>query len=155
MPVLITLLSLVFAAFSLGNAAYAKTALWEQTSKDWFVYGNPDTRSCVAITAYQSGKKMGIVFAPDDISITITNVESVFGADYELPVFASTGAKGKLYGTAEKPGEITFRNLNSDVLVAFGDSHSIAIRGIGTFDLSGSKKAMLSAMDCWKMMNSF
>lgn len=143
---------LLMLAFS--GKAHSATATWAQFDH-WTVYGDTTNNICAAKADYDSGRSLTVVFHDEVASLVISGINVTPGQEYEAVVLASNGASGTLKATATNTSTVVFVAVNSDTLGALVKSKSIAIEGLGSFQLTGSAQAMHSAWDCYQALNSF
>lgn len=157
---IISLIALFFLQFSvLIVPSQAATGIWAEFD-GWTVYGDTDNRSCAAVADYLTGRQMMIMFFDNDqgrviTSIAISGIQVREGRNYDVFIHASTGERGILKAIASANNTIIFLDVNENTIRALANARDITIQGLGTFELTGSKKAMASAWQCFEMLTSF
>ncbi|MER9436672.1 hypothetical protein NKJ04_17415 [Mesorhizobium sp. M0618] len=131
----------------------AKVATWEQVG-NWSVFGSTNSNSCYATVEYHSGRTLMIAFSKDMTSFMIMGLQVNPGQTYKAVVTASTGAAGVMEAFAGDAQSVAFMDVNQETIKALANSRDIYIQGLGTFELTGSKRAMASAWHCYEALNS-
>lgn len=138
----------------MATASHAKTAEWS-TVGNWKIVGNSESRYCGAVVIYKNDQALLINFYDGEVSLSINGLNVDPGARYKAIVRVSTGRSGTLMATAISDDAISFFNLGESVVKDLMLSKYITIKGVGSFDLTGSKAAMASAWECYKALNSY
>ncbi len=139
---------------ALETPAHSAWGTWDRIGT-WHIKGESQAQMCMATNAYDSGIVMGIVFSKAGASLSFYNVEGSPNTGYDLLVMTSTGVTGTFHGQTDGAGDfISFDGLNETSVRELRVAQSIAIRGIGHFDLTGSAKAMVSAGECFEALSS-
>lgn len=144
--------SVASALFSPANAANAK---WAEV-KGWTIMGNSDDQSCWARLTYDDGITMAIAFTQDDkASWLISGLTAQPGQEFKIAVVASNGDRGIMPAIGIEDGVVVFPDINKVSIRALANARQIYINGLGSYDLSGSKAAMLKAWECYETLNSY
>lgn len=150
-----TLITALAASLALAAPAAAKEALWSRVG-NWEIRGDTKTGVCHAKVGFTTGHIMMIFFAPDEtVSLSVIGVPADNGRVYEVAVMADDGNFGSFDGVGVGGGAILFTGLNKSAVRSLARAKNIAIQGIGSFSLNGSKKAMAEAWNCMETLNSF
>jgi hypothetical protein len=147
--------AIIIAMASIGTAHALEQVLWQKLGEDWSVYAYPDDRMCLAVGYYTNGRTTNILFDDDGATFAIAGINVTRGATYSVPMVASNGSRGVLQGIATSASIVQFEGLNEASVRALVESRSIFVKGLGVFELRGSKAAMASAWDCYESLTSY
>lgn len=134
--------------------AQAATATWE-TQENWTIIGDSTAQACVAIAHYENGRSLAILFADEEVSLVIAGVSVTPKQTYSVLVSASTGAAGILQFHATSANTIVVPVLDVNTIKALRNASDITIADLGGFALTGSKRAMDVAWECYQTLNSY
>ena len=146
------LLATIAISLALIGSPHSETALWEKVG-NWDVHGHTDTHSCSTTARYDTGRSLSIFFRPDQTALTISGLVVVPGTVYEAIIVASSGEAGVLKAVALSDSTVAFRHINLNTIAALALANSIFIQGLGTFELTGSRRAMASAWEWYEALN--
>jgi hypothetical protein len=146
----------VTAMCAIGSQAHAaESVVWQDFGGTWKVFGYPDSRMCLAVGYYTNGRTTNILFDDGGATFAITGIQVTKGDTYNVPMVASNGSRGVLKGIATSASIVEFQGLNEASVRALVESRSIFVKGLGTFELRGSRAAMASAWDCYQTLSSY
>lgn len=147
-------LVLAIAFMSYITHAMAAVATWDKQG-EWVIQGDTEHDGCWAVVSYKSGELLYVLLVGEQVNLAVVSPNNPTIPSFGMKVSASTGHNDVLYGESLEGGAIVFRDIGQSTINSLIYAKSIEIGNLGVFDLTGSYKAIGSAVECYEALNSF
>lgn len=134
---------------ALETPAHSATALWKQTEL-WTITGHTDNSVCIASSRYTDGVMLLIVHNGTGWALGIegNDINATPGEAFQVAMAFDKGEPFALPMTGIDIGQVQTPELNDKFAATFATSGTIHIKGIGSYDLTGSAEAIKETIAC-------
>ena len=132
------------------NTAHAKQAIWKKMQY-WTVLGDPAIPYCDAFSTFKDGTVIHFGVSTSGWTMILQGVQSQVGSKYSVGM-ATQKTAGVMYGEGAGDNTVVFHQLELETIVNMALTPKLAIVGLGNFNMSGSKEAVLETAKCYKAM---